>query len=450
MVTISGPVTAGSIIEPAGVVPADLPANGYVEQEFLASGTASAYDPAGEAGSDGRWAAQASGTAPFCTRVVVRRPADPARFSGTLLLEWLNVSGGFDADPDWAFVHEEIFRQGHAYAAVSAQARGVLGGKAQPGFPLPPSPGLQASEPVRYGSLAHPGDQYAFDIFGQIGRALKAASPALGGLVPARALALGDSQSAVYLTSYINAVHPLSPAFDGFLVHSRGADAAPLSGAGIDPAAVTVGVRIRADNRTPVLILEGEGDIVAPLSFGLARQPDSDWLRLWETAGTAHADADTLGAEQARSLGVNWRINEGPHRFLAQAALHALHTWVGEGTPPPRAARIELASQQPLVIARDQYGIARGGVRTPPVDVPVATLSGQGPPGAAGPGWLVGSTTPLDDATLLRLYGDKSGYLNAYTRSLDATIRDGFLLPADRAELLAQATAFPFPAPSRP
>ena len=329
----------------------DLPANGYVEREFLASGTASAYDPVGEAGSDGRWVAQACGTAPFCTRVVVRRPADPARFSGTLLLEWLNVSGGFDADPDWAFVHEEIFRQGHAYAAVSAQARGVLGGKAQPGFPLPPSPGLRASEPVRYGSLAHPGDQYAFDIFGQIGRALKAASPALGGLVPARVLALGDSQSAVYLTSYINAVHRLSPAFDGFLVHSRGADAAPLSGAGIDPAAVTVGVRIRADNRTPVLILESEGDIVAPLSFGLA----ASRLRLAPAGGNRRHGACGRGhprAEQARLLGVDWRINQGPHRFLAQAALHALHRWVGEGTPPPRAARIELASQQPLVIAR--------------------------------------------------------------------------------------------------
>jgi hypothetical protein len=108
---------------------------------------------------------------------------------------------------------------------------------------------------------------------GKIGRALKAASPALGGLVPARVLALGDSQSAVYLTSYINAVHPLSPAFDGFLVHSRGAGA-PLSGAGGDPAAVTVGVRIRADNRTPVLILESEGDMVAPLSFSFQRRND--------------------------------------------------------------------------------------------------------------------------------------------------------------------------------
>jgi hypothetical protein len=134
----------------------------------------------------------------------------------------------------------------------------------------------------------------------------------------------------------------------------------------------------------------------------------------------------------------------------AQAALHALHRWVCEGTPPPQAARIELASQQPPVIARDQYGIALGGVRTPAVDVPVATLSGEGPPGADGRGWLVGSTTPLDDATLLRLHGDKSGYVGAYTRSLDAAIKDGLLLPADRAELLAEATAFPFPAPSRP
>jgi hypothetical protein len=84
------------------------------------------------------------------------------------------------------------------------------------------------------------------------------------------------------------------------------------------------------------------------------------------------------------------------------------------------------------------------------VDVPVASLSGEGPPGATGPGWLVGSTTPLDDATLLRLYGDKSGYVGAYTRSLDAAITDGFLLRADRAELLAEATAFSFPAPSHP
>lgn len=447
MVDFSGPVLAGSIIEPACVVPFDLAANGYVEEEFLASGTACAYVLAGQERTDGQWTAQASDTAGFCTRIVVRRPADPDRFSGTLLLEWLNVSSGFEADPDWSYLHEEIFREGHAYAAVSAQALGVLGGPSLLGFPGPPAAGLRGSDPARYGALDHPGDQYSFDIFGQIARAMSgAAEPArpLGGLTPARLLAIGESQSAFYLTSYINAVHALSPVFDGFLVHSRGAGAAPLAGSGLDPSSVTVGVRIRADNKTPVLVVQAEGDIAPPLAFGLARQVDSDSFRLWEIAGTAHADAYLIGAAAAL-LGCDWRINEGPHRYVAQAALHALNQWACDGTPPPRAVRVELQAQDPPAIARDQNGIALGGVRTPCVDVPVAVLSGEGPPGASGLGWLVGSTTPFDAATLIRLYGDKAGYVSAYTRSLDAAIADGFLLPAHRADLLAQADAVSFP-----
>ena len=38
-----GPITAGHIIEPASAVPVNLAANGYVEQEFFASGTAHAF-----------------------------------------------------------------------------------------------------------------------------------------------------------------------------------------------------------------------------------------------------------------------------------------------------------------------------------------------------------------------------------------------------------------------
>src|SRR5712692_8460334 len=106
MATLSGPVTGGRIVGPAAVVAFDLAANGYVEQEYFASGTARAHDGTGD-------------SAPFRTRVVVRRPADAARFSGTVLLEWFNVSIGFDADPDWVYLHEEIFRRGHAYAGVS-------------------------------------------------------------------------------------------------------------------------------------------------------------------------------------------------------------------------------------------------------------------------------------------------------------------------------------------
>src|SRR5215472_13103941 len=90
------PLTAGSIIEPATAVTADLAALGYLEEEFSAAGLARCFDRAGAAQGE---------KASFRTRVVVRRPVDPARFSGTLIVEWLNVSSGFDADPDWAYLH---------------------------------------------------------------------------------------------------------------------------------------------------------------------------------------------------------------------------------------------------------------------------------------------------------------------------------------------------------
>ena len=43
-------------------------------------------------------------------------------------------------------------------------------------------------------------------------------------------IAVGESQSAAFLTTLANAVHPLDPVFDGFLIHSRGANGAPLDG----------------------------------------------------------------------------------------------------------------------------------------------------------------------------------------------------------------------------
>jgi hypothetical protein len=443
VVTFSGPVTMGVITEPASAVPVDLAPNGYLEDEFLAAGMACGYDAGDDAPADGHWPSRAGAdTAPYRTRVVVRRPADSDRFSGVLLVEWLNVSSGFEADPDWAYLHEEIFRAGHAYAGVSAQAVGVIGGTARLALDDQPAPGLVGTNPERYGSLHHPGDRYSFEIFRQIGHALRGAVPdRLLGLRPTAVVAIGESQSAMYLTSYINAVHPLSPVFDGFLVHSRGAGAAALTGEPIDPPSVTTGVRIRTDSTTPVLVLEAEGDLMPPLAFRIARQPDSNRLRLWEMAGTSHADSYLIGVA-ADLMGCDWRINEGPHRFIAQAALHALVGWCTAGTPPPSAARIEFSSDHPPVIARDRAGNAVGGVRTPVVDVPLVTLRGDSPPGKADAlGWLVGSTTPLPPDDLLRRYGDRAGYLRAFTESLDEATGAGFLLPAHREELLANAIA---------
>jgi Alpha/beta hydrolase domain len=446
MVTFSGPVTTGSIIEPASVVRVDLAASGYREDEYLMSGGAVGYDLVGAADADGRWRVEAGETAAFVTRILVRGPADPARFSGTLLVEWLNVSSGFDADPDWTFLHPEILRAGHAYVGVSAQAVGVMGGASRINPAGPAGQGLRAADPARYGTLRHPGDRYSFDLLRRLGEGLASTAgqrAVLGGLRPVRLIAMGESQAAFYLTSYVNAIQPLAPIFDGFLLHSRGAGAASLTGADIARETPGPGIMIRTDGQAPVLMLEAEGDVLAPLAYFRARQQDTDRIRLWEMAGTSHADNYLLGGA-ASLLGCDWRINEGPHRYVAQAALRALVRWVADGTPPPMAARIELVTGRPVVASRDSAGNALGGVRTPMVDVPVATLSGQGPAGKSL-GWLMGETIPLPEAELASRYRDRAGYLRANADSLDAAIAAGFLLPEHRDELLAQAAAVTFP-----
>ncbi|MGH3555412.1 MAG: alpha/beta hydrolase domain-containing protein, partial [Mycobacterium sp.] len=168
-------MTDHQVVLPASGKPAlllgafDIATLGYVAEEFFISGTASCYTPAPELSSDGRWGVTPSGSADYTTRVVVLTPADRAKFNGTVLVEWLNVSGGIDAPAVWMMAHREIVRSGYAYVAVSAQRVGVEGGANLIGADL----SLKSQDPTRYASLDHPGDAFSYDIFSQIGRLIK-------------------------------------------------------------------------------------------------------------------------------------------------------------------------------------------------------------------------------------------------------------------------------------
>ncbi|ABW13129.1 conserved hypothetical protein [Parafrankia sp. EAN1pec] len=420
----------------------DLAGTGYVETEYAASGTATSYDPQGALGADGRWTFQPGATAPYTTRVLVRRPAAD-KFSGTVVVEWLNVSSGTDSDVVWSSTHEELMRQGDAWVGVSAQRIGVMGGPVltPTGGGNATAGGLVNTDSARYGSLNQPGDGYSFDIFTQAARGVRAGGGALGELKPQHVLAAGQSQSAYALVTYINGVQPLTREFDGFLVHSRGIGglqlAAPGEPASLGSETATSPVIIRTDTGVPVLDIQAEGDLRAPLNSLGARQPDSDRFRLWEIAGTAHADAHTVGPF-ADALGCG-AINNGPMHIVVKAALHALDEWVVTGTAPAAAPRLELTQDDPPQIARDTDDIARGGVRTPPVDVPVDVLSGTPGPNPSVTCSLFGSTTPLPAERLAALYPSSDAYLQKYTTAADSTIKAGFVLPADRDALLAYA-----------
>lgn len=439
----------------------DIGEAGYVAQEFFISGTARSYTPDGELGADGRWTVTPSETADYTTRMVVLTPTDQKKFNGTVLVEWLNVSGGIDAPAVWMMAHREVIRAGYAYAMVSVQKVGVDGGMSLLGMDM----SLKTQGPQRYASLKHPGDAFAYDIFSQAGRLVRDAD-VLSGLTAEHVIALGESQSAMFLTSYVNAVDPLAGVYDGFLVHSRFGPAAPVDSRSIfelldGPSAP---VKFRPDLRVPLLTVITETDLfgATPQGYYFARQPDNDLLRVWEIAGAAHADNYTIqvaaidsGSASIADLAAAYTptkslmgqqldhyINFGPqHHYVVQAALAALHTWVRTGVLPSSGPLLEVRDDDPPAPVLDAHGIAAGGVRTPWVDIPIARTSGVSAD-ANIMSAIFGSGEPFDEATLRRLYpGGEPDYLAGFTLALDEAIQSGFILAADRDEIRQLAAA---------
>jgi hypothetical protein len=473
---LAGPAGAATLPQVAPVTAAgtpflglgvfDLKALGYVVEEYFISGTAQSYKLTGEPTADGAWTAKPADTAPYATRIVVVRPADAKKFSGTVAVEWLNVTGGLDAGPDWTYSHREMLRSGMAYVGVSAQKVGVEGGQSLGGAGMP----LKKANPARYGTLVHPGDNYAFDIFSQAGEAVKNGK-VLGPLKARHVLATGESQSAVFMTTYVDAIDPIARVYDGFYIHSRFGGAPPPETAsmrGGPNARGPSGVRMRSDLRVPVMTLISETDLIGSglSGFWAAEQPDNDKLRIWEMPGTAHVDNYMFfiggfddGTAPLAKMAELWKpndalfgakmakpINAAPqHHYVAMAALSQLDRWVATGKAPPKAPRLATepaakAGEAPKLVL-DANGNAKGGIRTPWVDAPTARLSGFGNTG--GPfGFLVGTTQPYDAATLARLYpAGKADYLKRFDASLGAAVKGGFVLPADQAEIRALAAA---------
>jgi hypothetical protein len=444
---VTGPVLPDSLIS-LGMGPQNP---GYQKKEFFLSGNAQSYTPTLPLPSDGKLIVTANpeiAGGNYTTRLVVQRPIDPEDFNGTVIVEWLNVSAGSDSPPDWIQAHNEFVRSGYAWVGVSAQAVGVNAMK------------NGASTAARYASLLHPGDSYSYSIFSDAGLAAKeAASKLLGGLTADRVIAAGQSQSAFRLVTYIDAVHPLEQVYDGFLVHSRWGSGTPISQSPLPNYSFPAPAPIRDDLDVPVMIVQAEGDVIA--SNLDARQPDTAMIRLWEMAGTSHADAYTLqglsdpgdgsgalvmfGYMRAPSnpFGCTNPINAGAHHWILQAAFHGLDTWVRTGVAPPAAPRIEVSSTSPLTFARDAYGNALGGVRSPQVDVPVATLDSVNS-GIFFCG-LFGRTIPFPVEQIQGLYSDKADFMSQWVDAINLNVSNGYFLPADAAALEAAADAWDFP-----
>jgi hypothetical protein len=186
----------------------DLAKYGYAEQEYYASGTANRYRIKNPSGT----ATLVDSGHQYKTRIMVRKPLDPKRFNGVVVVEWYNVSAGQDIDFCWGGSYDYLMREGYAWVGVSAQRVGIKQ--------------LNAWSPARYGTLSAEasnddpqggtlddrGDVLSWEIFGQVGTALlshSGPSDPLAGFAIKHLIAAGESQSALRLTAYYNSIQPL-------------------------------------------------------------------------------------------------------------------------------------------------------------------------------------------------------------------------------------------------
>lgn len=398
----------------------ELTANGYIEQEYFFQGTANRYTTegleTGEIVDSGH---------PYRSRLIVRRPESAADFNGSVIIEWLNVTGGTDKDIDWWFSGRHMIRNGYAYIAVSAQRQGI--------------DSLKEWGPDRYGDLdvTHDGmvqnDALSYDIFSAVAKAvtrndqrpIPGQVDILGGLRADKIIATGHSQSASRLANYFNNIHPLDPMFDGAMIHGGGG-------------------RIRDDQNVRIFKIMAETDMPRRAA---TPQPDTDYFRQWELAGTSHVDVD-FDLEFARMrLLINGEPPENAvvrdqqcalptlsrvsFRDAMNAAYEHLAKWVDDGTLPPVAPRLKVARMLPrLEFARDEFGNILGGIRLADHAVATATNTGMNSSGGGGSRFcgLYGSHHPFDEATLRNLYPTHEGYVDAVRAVVEENLAGGYIL----------------------
>ncbi len=443
--------------------PIDLSSAGYLEEEYFQRGTATVYD----------WPAvghlTSLGSGPYVTRILVRRPKDPRRFNGAVIVEPLNSSHMLDADLMWVFSHGYLMSQGYVWIGLTVKPVSVAA--------------LQRFDPGRYAPLSFasplpetrrctdlelgPEDRstemgLAFDALSQLGALVHSDSPQnpLQRYAVERVYMTGYSQTAGYTRTYANAIAPFvtreggQRMYDGYLEGGHGPFNVVLNTCSKPFSPEDPRLRISPPG-VPFVAIAGEGDA---LVTEFMRRPDGDrppdLARRYEVAGATHSgswlEAFAPKATDLRRAGGGWttsvvgcvpdtpQLSGFPLRYVMDALWQNLDQWVTQGIPPPPSDNLKLTrGRNGLVTVKDSYGNALGGLRTPAVDVPIATWHSSR--GGLERCMRVGYSTVLSASQLHALYPTHADYVRKVNDDVRKLLADRWLTPPDAQEILSEA-----------
>ena len=441
----------------------DLAAMGFREDEYLITGTATAwtYDAAGHATAT-------DPAVPYTTRILIRRPLDPTRFSGVLQAEPLHPE--YDSALTWRMLYPWILRTGAAWVGVTQDQR--IADSLRTEF-----------DPQRYAALSMPDPSLRYDIVADAVTAIRTRAAGLWADLPdvVRAYLSGWSMTGSFCRVFLGeGFHERRrlpggrPVFDGYLIGISSGGAPRAGYPGLSPAVAAPGPgdprHTIGGHDVPVieLLSELESETHRPVQRPDGDAPD-DRYRLYQVAGTAHDTGPvqvTTNVEQYRRHDLpvpGARIVELPSDarldLLARAVYALLDRWVADGTPPPRADRLVLTEEnypdhpEAARLARDADGNAVGGIRPPWVTTALARYQPHSSPVPEGCrpspwmpmtdptaiAWMVGHMTPLSAGVLRSRHPTREQYLERFNQDCLDLVRQGFLLGEDVEPLVSAA-----------
>lgn len=500
--TVTGPIPSTDASFGFGVEGFDVQPpvpDGYVVEEYFFSGTGNLYEytPTGirVVSPCPPEVTQGCTDIPYTTRMVVKRPKRRRDFSGTVVVEPLNPSAGFDIAAVWDRSRDYFVRNGDVFVGWSSKSVIV---DALKGFdPTRYAPLQWTYEPFEPGGNSGVYDGLTFDIAAQIGALFKQNGPGspLHGFRVKRVFEAGFSQDGGFTFTQADVFHAIErmphggPIYDGYV--PMGTNGPSNVNFGLTPAGALPlsDPRHRMQPRdVPVIHANTETEVfIGTLVPGglLYRRPDSDApddrLRIWEVPGGAHVSNDlrddilTLELDRAQIEGVapedlepngcaHQAFQSGPVRgipgvvspspfpfsYVENAAFRAITVWSELGIPPPHAEPIAVDTGGPVaVIVRDAFGNATGGVRTPFLDVPTATWvpfdSVATPTATSGFCILYGYEVPFDEAQLGALYRSRASYLVPFVGDTLKLVGQRFWLLPDALDAIGRALEVDIP-----
>ena len=441
----------------------DFPALGYVEEEYSFSGTANVY---GRVSADEMTVLVQD--APYTNRFLVRRPADPTKASGRVVLEILNTSSLFDIDRGWVLLHRSLLRNGDTYIGITSKPVTMTT--------------LRKYDPARYAELSWNNPRHCvlpvralgnfagmsgpdtedglfWDMLTDLALEARQEPVWLGGVPVKQLYLIGWSQSGSDMIVYSNwfvrerVSHGLKNPFDGYLCCAPGPAVCP--GLNQEESNMRGADTALQFSDVPFIQMHTESEN-ANLGTHVSRRGNTDAptrrYRVYDIAGATHDSYETMQryykdhSEMERIglyltyPGAEPNSNDFAYWMAFQAAYRCLWQWSEESILPPVTESIPVCDD--LSNEKDANGNAVGGWRLPEIELPVCVYQQFCTPLVPGGyAFLYGAEKPYSRTDLLKRYGSLENYRKLAEQAADAAVANRLLDPADRDECVCHTVA---------